>query len=398
MNCGMSVYITNLTKDDFSEKFLKIFTEKLRAGVYPRRTRMQMILARFGLHKNRHTSYDLTNEEFEAFLTEGAPAAIKKYNLSEKELEHMEYGGVETAAVTKKDLHSLVPKSAYVNGRHEMGYNFGRNHFLEIHYVEDIIDEGTAQKWNLKKNQLIFYYHGGGGHATYHLGRYFGNRIKNTSTEKAILFILKIPFHFLSWNGIKGIRARWRMYFSRKPFPGISASSKEGVRLMKSIGIALNYGYGFRVALLRRIQDALPEGTVSLLWDAAHNSIRKETHNGQEFIVHRNDAVHVLPDNPVMIAGFHTRSYIGIGGTKTNATFASASQSAGRTIDMFDRKGKSKPDFTHYTLVSKRKEKEIIKVPHRTDEGLQAVITPMEEAGIVKPVAYIRPLAIIKGH
>ena len=76
MNCGMSVFTTNLTKDDFSEEFLSEFAKKLRAGVGPRRTKIQMILARFGFSKTQ-TPYDLSREEFEMFLLEGSPGAIK---------------------------------------------------------------------------------------------------------------------------------------------------------------------------------------------------------------------------------------------------------------------------------------------------------------------------------
>ena len=166
---------------------------------------------------------------------------------------------------------------------------------------------------------------------------------------------------------------------------------------MQSIKISLNYGYAFRAVLLRRINDALPKGSASFLWDAAHNSIMEERLNGENMIIHRQDAVRVFDGKPVMIAGFNTLSYLGVG-TETDSSLRSATPSAGKTIIRFKEEGKSKEDPQHIMFISKRKEKELKKVPLQSPEGLFAVTGELEQAGIVKPVAYLRPLGTIKGH
>ncbi len=403
MNCGMSIFKTSLTKDDFSEKFLREFAKNLRAGVRPWIGRWRTALQWFGFYQRPATKYDLSKQELADMFLHGAPAALRRYNCPTSEVGQMEYGGCVLSEEEKRgmDLSRLVPRSAWINGLHEMGYNFGGNHFLEFHYVENIIDEDTARAWGLHANQILLLYHGGGGHATYHLGRYFGRREKNTSFEKIALFWLKLFFHFSSWEGIKNFRARWHAYFSRMPFPAIALNSPEGRRLMQSIKIALNYGYAFRATLLRRIIDAMPQNKsakVSFLWDAAHNSIMEEEMDGEKLIVHRQDAMRVFPGKPVMIAGFNTLSYLGVGQNNTEVTMHSATPSAGKTISQFEKEGKSKPDFTHFTLVSKRKEPEFRRESHRASEGLFAVTKELEDAGIVKPVAYLRPVGLIKGH
>ena len=400
MNCGMSLYKTNLTRFDFTEEFLKNFASRLRAGVHPWIGRWKTAFQWICLYSRPTTVYDLTQEELTNIFLHGAPATLARYRLPTDETARMEYGGCLFSEEEKKvvQLKRLVPRSAWINARHEMGYNFGGNHFLEFQYVEKIVDPQTALKWNIKEDQLMLFYHGGGGHATYHLGRYFGRREKNTPLEKLALFWLKFFFHFFSWEGICHFGARWHAYFSRTPFPATPLNSPEGKRLMQSIQIALNYGYAFRTALLRRINDALPTGTASFLWDAAHNSIMEEELDGEVTIVHRQDAVRVFPDKPVMIAGFNTLSYLGVGQPNASISLNSATPSAGKTIIRYRDEGKSKEDPQHFMFISKRKEKEFIKVSQQSPEGLFDVTKKLEDAGIVKPVAYLRPLGTIKGH
>ncbi len=408
MNCGMSVFKTTLSREDFSESFLKEFAARLRRGVSARKGKFRAALEWLCFPTNVRSvksrtfdkGYDISKSELEDFFLYGAKAAVGKYNLPETELDHMEYRGdvLEEQEKNSINFKNLVPRSSYINGRHEMGYNFGGNHFLEFHYVEGIKDAETARAWGISQNQILMFYHGGGGHATYHLGRYFGRREKNTPQEKFILFFLKFFFHFGSWEGVKNFSARWKAYFSRRPFPEIPLNSAEGARLMQSIKIALNYGYAFRTALLRRIKDALSKGDAAFLWDAAHNSIMQENIGGQDLIVHRQDAMRVSPGKPVMVAGFNTLSYLGIGQEGAITSLFSSTPSAGKTIAKYKKEGLSRPDPEHFTLVSKRKEKEIKREEGITSEGLFAVVRELEEAGIVKPVAYLRPMGLIKGH
>ncbi|MDA1335150.1 MAG: RtcB family protein [bacterium] len=389
MNCGMSLFATTLTEKDFSPEFLTMFAKNLRSKIPARVTRFESILGWLGIKSRAKQPYDLTKKQLEDIFQRGAEAAVEIYDLPKNELTKIEYGG--RVGYEMCPLNTIVPRSSYSNGRHEMGYNFGGNHFLEIQVIEKIEDEEKAKDWNIKKGQLVMLYHGGGGHATYHLGRYFARREKNSTFEKFALFWLKLLFHFTSIDGIRNFHDRWRMYMSKELFPSISISTVEGRRLMNSIKIALNYGYAFRVALLRRIKDSLPKGDASFLWDAAHNSILEE--NG--LVVHRQDAMRVLPGEPVMIAGSNNAlSYLGCGLDTADKSLWSATPSAAKTIAGHP----SRPDAGHETLVSRRKNKELTRIPHQTSEGLFEVTQKLEKAEIIKPVAYMRPLGGLKGH
>jgi len=400
MNCGMGLITSTLTKNDINETFFEECSRLMRREVSPRFSRLQTALLHCGFIKRPRKKYDLTPRELEEIVRNGAKAILTKYRLSSDMLDHIEHRGNLFSEQEKKELNlkNILPRASYKNGLHDMGFNFGGNHFLETHYVEEITDEEAAKKFGLQKNQIVFFYHGGGGHATYHLGRYFARRAKNTWLEKFALFWRKFFFHFGSWKGLRHARERWRYYFSCKPFPEIPIGIEEGTRLMQSIKAALNYGYAFRAALFARVRDALvdmsyPPETVSLLYDAAHNTIFEETREEKMLIVHRQDAMVARKDMPVFIAGFNnTRSYIGVGTGNTGSSLASISASAAATIKKMG--GKS---IGHMTTIYRHKEPLVKKVEHISDDGLLEIAREFEEDGIIKPVAFIRPLAVIKG-
>lgn len=412
LNCGMGLITSTLTKNDINEKFFEEFSRLMRREVAQRLSRFQTILLHCGLIKRPRKKYDLTPREFKDIIRDGTAAALPKYNLSNAILDHIELHGGLFTEQEKKELSfkEILPRAAYKNGLHDMGFNFGGNHFLETHYVEEIVDGEAAKKFGLQKNQIVFFYHGGGGHATYHLGRYFARRAKNTWLEKFALFWRKLFFHFGSWEGLSRARDRWRFYFSCTPFPEIPLASGEGERLMQSIKAALNFGYAFRAALFARVRDTLtdmgyaPE-TVSLLYDAAHNTIFEESYEiesrklSRKLVVHRQDAMVARKDLPVFIAGYNnTRSYIGVGTGNEGSSLASVSASAAMAIKRFQNEGISHTlSPAKETIIYRHKEPLVKKVKHISDEGLLEIARQFEEDGIIKPVAFIRPMAVIKG-
>ena len=155
------------------------------------------------------------------------------------------------------NLHKILPRSSFTNGRHDLGYGFRGNHFLEFQVVEDIIDEDMARNLNLSKNDVVIMYHGGGGMIPYHVGRYYANRKRNTLLQKVFTLIGKTLFHLVSWDGIKNMKERFTYYFLPHPFVEVPFSSPEGKRLMLANKAALNYSYAFNIAILRRTEDAL---------------------------------------------------------------------------------------------------------------------------------------------
>jgi len=406
VGCGMGVLATSLTRADVQPEAFKKFYTAMRGHLGPRYGFYKNLLLWLGILKRPRNKYDFTPWELEDIIYNGASGAARKYNVPESTLSHIEYGGnvmdPELARMFKP--HDLLPRSAWISGLHDIGYGFKGNHFLEIQYVDEIFDEATARAWDLKKDQIIIMYHGGGGAVSHYVGRYFANRKKNKRREKPTLFFAKLLFHFGSRGSIKHVQDRWRYYFRPHPFQEVPLESYEGKRLLAATQASLNYSYAFRLAIAKRIMDSLaeafgPDAHASLLWDTIHNSIARETIGEQQVVIHRHTATRVFESKPVIVSGFNTTSsYIGIGLHAADENLFSADHGAGKTIKKFTETGKvtSHPQALK-TYIYTTKPPYIETVTHITDEGVDHVMNSLADAGITRPVVKLRPLAVFKG-
>lgn len=407
VGCGMGIAKTSLEKHDVDEKFFEQFYNNMQHHLGTRYGTLRNLLLWLGITKRKKQKYDLVTEEFERVIREGARAVLEKYGFGEQLLDTIEYHGSLFTESEKQQLKLLdiLPRVSFKNGMHDLGYGFKGNHFLEIQYVEEILDQTTANKWDIKKDQVIIMFHGGGGVIPYHVGRYYGNREKNTAKEKIMLTIFKILFHFGSWEGIKNFRERFRFYILPRPFTEIPADSREGERLLTALKSALNYSYAFRVAMLRRINDSIAEikeghrVKVDLIWDTIHNSILPETIMNQQVIVHRHTATRVFPGRPVIVSGFNTTSsYLALGLKDAEGNLFSADHGAGGVIKRLGEQGISRlHPKNHTTLIYQTKEPRVRKINHVTDEGLDHVMEHLQRENIASPVIRLRPLAVFKG-
>ncbi|MFC1595100.1 RtcB family protein [Patescibacteria group bacterium] len=407
VGCGMGVLATDLNAKDIDHVFFEKFFHEVRQNLGPRYGHFKNMLLWIGFIKRPKNKYDLSIEEFENIIKYGAKAAIEKYNLPQDAINNIEYNGT---LFTKKEIDSLdlkkiLPRISYRSGRHDIGYGFKGNHFLEIQYIDEILDKPFAEKWGLKENQIIIMYHGGGGAISYHVGRYFGNRRKNTRFQKLVLSIFKTLFHFSSLKDLNHFIKRLRYYFFPKSFLEIPIDSKEGQRLMLATKASLNYSYGFRMAMAKRIMDSIGEALpdrkteIKLVWDSCHNSIVEEKIKGEKVIVHRHTANRVFANKPIIISGFNTtNSYLAVGLKNAENTLFSSDHGAGVTIQKLEQEGLSKTHpkkYTTHIYQTKTPFKRI--VHHITNEGINKVMNILEKEQILKPVAKLKPLAVFKG-
>lgn len=408
VGCGMGVIATTLTRADITPERLEMFYAQMQRHRGPKYGTRDNILLWLGIKKRPHNTYDFTKEELINAVRDGARAAVKKYNLPSETLDHVEYRGDAMNSEMERAIRisSILPRAAFASGRHDIGYGFKGNHFLEIQYVEKVVDQSTAHAWGLDPGTVVVMYHGGGGAVSHYLGRYFAHRKKDSVSlrSRVFQFLGKLVFHFGSFDGLRHLGKRWQYYFIPKQFQEVPAHSFEGKRLLASLAASLNYSYAFRMAIVKRIQDALktafgPATNIHLVWDNIHNSIRPETIGTKEYIVHRHTATRVFDGKPVIISGFNnTNSYIGIGLPGAEEHLFSADHGAGETIKRNHAAGISKkhPE-NHATDIYTSKPPYKKTAPHITNEGLDAVLKPLEEIGAMRPVAYTRPIAVFKG-
>lgn len=408
VGCGMGVVATTLTRADITAEKLEMFYAQMQRHRGPKYGTLDNIFLWLGIKKRPHNIYDFTKEELIEAVQDGARSAVKKYNLPSETLEHVEYRGDAMKSEIERAIRisSILPRAAFASGRHDIGYGFKGNHFLEIQYVETVADQQTAHAWGLDSGTVVIMYHGGGGAVSHYLGRYFARRKKDSASLRSHLFqfLGKLVFHFGSFEGLRHLGERWRYYIVPKQFQEVPAHSLEGMRLLASIAASLNYSYAFRMAIVKRIQDALKATfglatNAHLVWDTIHNSIRPETIGTKEYIVHRHTATRIFEGRPVLIAGFNnTNSYIGIGLPRAEEHLFSADHGAGETIKRNHAAGASqKHPEGHTTDIYTSKPPYKKTTPHITNEGLDAVIKPLEEIGAMRPVVYTRPIAVFKG-
>lgn len=408
VGCGMGVITTSLTRANITDERLQKFYAAMQQHRGPSYGVLYNILLWLGLKKRPHNMYDISEEELAYAVKDGARFAVKKYALPPTTLDHVEYQGdaMDEKAECTFPVSSLLPRAAFVSGKHDIGYGFTGNHFLEIQYVEKISDVETARSWNLREGQIVVMYHGGGGAVSHYIGRYFARREKDSSSlrSRVFQFAAKFLFHFGSKDAVWYARERWHYYFSKKQFPEIPANTQEGRRLLAALAASLNYSYVFRLAIAKRVIDALgiafgEDVKAELLWDAIHNSIRTETIDGKNLIVHRHTATRIFEERPVIISGFNnTNSYLGVGCIAGENSLFSADHGAGETIKRYHATEISKKHTEQYTTdiyTSKPPYKKT--ASHITNEGLDAVTKPLEEAGVIRAVAYMRPIAVFKG-
>jgi len=407
VGCGMGALITSLSVKDIDHTFFEAFFHELRANLGPRYGHFKNILLWLGIIGRPHKPYDLTEEEFADIIKRGAEAAVERYNLPAEFLDRVEYRGSVFSKEERESLNlkNILPRISWRSGRHDLGYGFKGNHFLEIQYVEEMIDIKTARDWGLKEGSIVIMYHGGGGAVSYHIGRYFGNRKKNTAFQKFVLFFFKALFHFGNPKNWKYAAKRFRYYFHPKPFMEIPLGTPEGDRLWQATKASLNYSYGFRMAIARRLIDTLnrvsPKKGVSasLIVDSTHNAIMKEKVGNEELIVHRHTANRAFPDKPLIVSGFNTtNSYIAVGLPNAEEHLFASDHGAGITIKKMQDEGLSRPhpkNFVTHIYQTRSPFKRVVE--HITNEGIDYVMETLEREGIARPVARLRPLAVFKG-
>ena len=356
LGCSMGMITTDLTREQIDEKFLKTFFAHIKEHLtFSPPSRLRTLMQWLGLMRPNSGSYDFSRLELEQVAKFGARAVLEKYNFPESILNNFENPGKKL-----ESLDNLIPRSGYQFSRSNIGYGFHGNHFLELQYVDEIVDQDVASKWGLKKDQVIVSYHGGEGALAFFIGRYFSNSRKKYSRREELMRLpAKLLFHF----NLKSLKH----YFSKKLL-AIPSSSKEGKRYMSAIQAGVNYGGAFRLAMVRRIIDALGV-RANLLWDTSHTTITQENFAGKNLVVHRNGAVKIISGKPVLISGSDkVRSYLGVGLSDANSSkyLNSVDHGAGETIK---RLGPTGHDY-------------IVKI--------------LENANLVRPVAYIKPIATFR--
>jgi tRNA-splicing ligase RtcB len=358
---------------------------------------------------------ELSTRDVAGASSHGADFAAERYGVNVAELERIEedgridldpWGGAER-------MRRELPRLTFALAGLRFGTVGPSNHFVELQVVEEILDEVAAEKLGVREGQLTIQYHAGGGVLTGEIGRMFGRRKDYPRHLRAAMAVQKPLYHLASARNVETLRRRLALYFS-DGCPPVELDSDEGRRLMLANAAAMNYGFAFRMATyagLREIAtDVFGGGASQLVVDSPHNSVYMEEVAGQPAVVHRHNSCRAYPASlmrpgttfsetgqAVLLPGTNrTSSYLAVAASGAERSLYSACHGAGTVVSEYAKSGISTvhPE-RHRTLKFGYTDQAPAEVEHLDDKGVNAALDILVGHGLVRPVARMRPMAVL---
>ncbi|MAG79030.1 RNA-splicing ligase RtcB [Candidatus Pacearchaeota archaeon] len=379
INCGIRLLKTNLTKKDILKKQKQVVEglyRKIPSGV------------------GRGSEFQINIKEFDKVLEKGAKYIVEKgYGVKEDYLHTEEEGCMKGANTTK------VSKKAIKRGIGQLGTLGAGNHFLEVQYVDEIFDEKVAKIFGLEKGQITIMIHCG--------SRGLGHQVASD-------YIKKMEDEY----GFKDLPDRELINAPIK--------SKLGKDYSSAMACAVNFAFANRQLINHWVREEMkylfPNSKIDVVYDVAHNIAKCEEHeiNGKKktVCIHRKGATRSfgpgrkeIPEvyrkigQPVIIPGsMGTSSYVLVGTKKAEEiSFGSTVHGAGRVMSRHEASKKKKGEEVKLELAKKGIEVKSGSLKGLSEEAPYAykdvdeVIKVVNELGIGKLVAKVKPLVVIKG-
>jgi tRNA-splicing ligase RtcB len=344
----------------------------------------------------REGKLKLTFAEIDDMLLGGAKWAVIKGYGEPEDLLYIEEQGC---------MHGAAPDyvSDHAKGRQvgEMGTLGSGNHYLEVEVVEKIYDRDAADAFGIAEGQILVAIHCG----SRGLGHQIGSDYLVMLAKAAQCLNVRLPTRELACAPI---------------------ASEEGKQYLGAMYAGINCALANRQIIAHFTREVFaryfPHAKLTTLYDVSHNTCKKEKHlidnATHELYIHRKGATRAFPPGhpdlplryqaqgqPVFIGGsMGTGSYLLAGNpAEQNAAFASASHGAGRTMG----RRQALKRWQGKALLEELRHKGIYirtgtlrgaaeEAPGAYKDVDQVAIAT-EGSGLARRVAYLRPLACVKG-
>lgn len=339
---------------------------------------------------------NVSRSELDNVLTDGAQWAIRNGYGKAEDAAHIEdYGKIPNAAAEK------VSKRAKERGHDQLGTLGSGNHFLEIQVVTDVYDDVIADRFGLRRNQIVVLLHSG--------SRGLGHQVCTDYLDV-----------------MQGAMKRYGISVVDRQLACVPIKSAEGDDYLHAMAAAANFAFANRQMITHWTREAfqriLGTGDLKIVYDVCHNIAKVEDHEVEakrrKVLVHRKGATRafpkghpVLPESlrdvgqPVLIPGsMGTCSYVLVGTEQAmKETFGTSCHGAGRAMS----RTQAKRETTAEQLLQQMKSKGIL-VRGQSKSGLteekpdaykdvNAVVEVVHGAGIARKVARMVPIAVMKG-
>ena len=385
INCGARIVRTDLAERDVrgaADKLADELARSVPAGLASRRRGAR-----------------LADEDLDAILRRGAAWAVEKGLGVAEDLELCEERGAMAGADPE-----LVSARAKERGREQMGSLGSGNHFLEVDVVDAVYDLRVADAFGIRVGQVVAFLHTG--------SRGLGHQVCSDH--------LAVMLRAAERSGIE---------LPDRQLACAYYDSREAQEYLAAMRAAANFAWANRQVIthsvrcaFRRIFDGVRDLGMTLLYDVAHNIAKVERHAVAtellDVIVHRKGATRAFPAHhpdvptryrevgqPVLIPGDMGRySFLCVGRPGSmSETFGSTCHGAGRR----QSRHAALREQRGVDLIGELRSKGItVRVTDRRLLGEEAssaykdvadVVDVCEGAGLVRKVARMRPMIVVKG-
>ncbi len=368
INCGVRALATDISVEEFSKikkKILHDFYRTIPSGV----------------GKGNKQDKKLTKQELDEVLKKGAEWAIEQGMGVKEDLEKCEEKGR-----IKNANPADVSERAKARGLPQLGTLGAGNHFLEVQKVDEIYDKDIAKTFGIKKDNVVIMIHCG--------SRGLGHQVASDYIQK-----MENKYGFKDLPDRELINA--------------PIKSELGQQYLSAMNCAVNFAFCNRQMIMHYIREVLkryfPKNKNHLIYDVCHNIAKIEEHNingkKTKVCVHRKGATRSFEGQPVIIPGsMGTASYLLVGTKKAEElSFGSTAHGAGRIMSRSQAIRTLKGEKIKSDLQKKDIEieaggwKSIVEEAPEAYKDIDEVINVVDEVGISKKVARLKPIAVMKG-
>jgi tRNA-splicing ligase RtcB len=345
----------------------------------------------------RGGSIKLKAHELDEVGRGGARWAVRRKWGLDEDLERIEEGGCAAWADP-----SFASADARVRGAPQLGTLGSGNHFLEVQTVDEVIDESAARALGLEAGGVTVLIHTG--------SRGFGHQVCDDFLGR-----------------MQEASRRYGIALPDRQLCSAPFDSEEGQAYFGAMGAAMNFAFANRQIITHRVREVLRTAfgakiEARVVYDVCHNIAKRERHVVEgverEVVVHRKGATRAFgpghPEiplahrdlgQPVLVPGDMGRySFVLLGTKEAEArAFGSCCHGAGRVLSRTKARQRAAGRDIPRELARQGISLQAAGRATVSEEMSEAykdvadVVDVVVRAGLARPVARLRPIAVVKG-
>ncbi|MCX8182974.1 MAG: RtcB family protein [Crenarchaeota archaeon] len=386
INCGVRLLLTNMNVDDVKPVLKELLDEIFHN-----------VPSGLGSEGKLRMSFD----ELDNAVREGVGWAIKRGYGWKEDAEFIEENGCLRGADPSK-----VSVTAKRRGLPQLGSLGSGNHFLEIDFVEKILNKEIAKGFGIERvGQIVVLVHTG--------SRGYGHQVCSDYLKT-----------------MEAASRKYNIWLPDRELAAVPVESQEAKDYFAAMACAVNYAFLNRQVITHWVRESFAkvfkkdasELGLNVLYDVAHNIAKIEDHkvNGERkrVVVHRKGATRSFPPGsehipskyrqygqPVLIPGsMGSASWVLVGTERAmEASFGSTAHGAGRMLSRHEAMRR----FTSRQIRGMLEERGVYlrvadmnliaeEAPGAYKDP-DAVVDVTHRAGISLMVARLVPLGVVKG-